>query len=407
MLYNRVALLLECELREEKALLTESQDIILALTAAALFDPSVKIPLSADWDKVRKESSLQTIPLIIYSVVEKNLSEEEKKSWKSVVNRMIANNMRVAYEHCEADELMGKNGIPYVIIKGMASAGYYPDPGLRSLGDVDLLVAESDMEKCEKVLCEAGFQSVDNGDGIHAAYKRLPKSRWEVHRSINGIPEGVGGSKCKAYMQDIIENALEVETSNGILRIPDLFHHGLILLLHTASHLTSEGIGLRHLCDWAVFYASLSEEAFSELFEEKLRECGLWKFACLLTLTAVKYLHSPERIWAGEADDELLEAIITDILNSGNFGRNDLDRYRQIKYISNRGEYTVDGKGVLRQLADTIEKKAKAEHKSKIAVLIEYAGLVIGGKRKPDNVSTLKMAKKRKNIYQEFHLFEV
>lgn len=388
-------------------MLTESQNMVLLLTAAALFDYSVEIPQSADWVMIRKESSMQTVPLLTFSVAEKYLSEEEKQSWKKVINGTIVNNMRVAYEHCEVDELMRKNNIPYVIFKGMASAGYYPRPELRSMGDVDFLVEEGYIDRIEKELCEVGFNSEGDKGGIHLGYHRPPNSHWEMHRDVNGIPKGSAGDCCRKYLSDIIETAVEVETPNGRIRIPDSFHHGLILLLHTASHLTSEGIGLRHLCDWAVFYASLSEELFTTLFEEKLKTCGLWQFARLLTLTSVRYLHSPKRIWAGEADEKLLEAIITDILNGGNFGKKDFDRYRQIKYIANRGEHTVDNKGVLRQVTDTIEKKAKKEHKSRIAVLFDYARLVIHGKREMDKPSTLKAAKKRKKLYQEFHLFEV
>ena len=58
--------------------------------------------------------------------------------------------------------------------------------------------------------------------------------------------------------------------------MPSHFHHGLNLLLHTNQHLLGEGLGLRHLCDWAVFAAGFSDEEFRELFEEKLKavDCG-------------------------------------------------------------------------------------------------------------------------------------
>lgn len=389
-------------------MMTEAQQTILLLTAAALFEPSLEIPQSADWRDVRREARMHAVQLLALSVADKYLQSEEKKSWKNMVNPVIVNNMRVTYEHCEVEMLMRKHRIPYVVLKGVSSAAYYRQPDLRSLGDVDFMVAEKHVHRVGRLLEEHGFSSKkdDTGD-IHIAYHRPPNSIWELHRGLVGMPGGAVGMKCREYMKDVMETAVELHVSEGTCRVPDKFHHGLILLLHTAAHLTSEGIGLRHLCDWAVFYASLPEEEFQALFEEKLKACGLWQFACLLTLTSVKYLHAPKRSWAGEADEMLLEAIISDILNGGNFGKKDMDRYRQIKYISNRGKHTVDGKGVLFQVMDTIGEKAKAESKTKTKVLLDYVKLVVQGKRKSDTFATLKAAEKRKNIYQEFHLFEV
>lgn len=46
------------------------------------------------------------------------------------------------------------------------------------------------------------------------------------------------------------------------------------MLLHVAGHLINTGIGLRHLCDWAVFVAKFSDEGFCEMFEDKLKAVG-------------------------------------------------------------------------------------------------------------------------------------
>lgn len=388
-------------------MITQSQQTILSLIAAALFDPSIEIPQTADWAEVRREAQMHTVQFVSLSVAEKYLPEKEKLPWRNMADYATINNMRVAYEHSELDTLMREHRIPYVILKGLSSASYYKQPDLRSLGDLDFLVAEENTNQAGKILEENGFKPEEDKDGFHIAYNRAPSSTWELHRGVGGIPGGAAGMRCRGYMADVIETAVEANILGMTCRIPDTFHHGMILLLHTASHLTSEGIGLRHLCDWAVFYAGLSHKEFRDLFEERLKACGLWKFACLLTLTSVKYLHAPMHEWAGKADEVLLESIITDILNGGNFGMKDIDRYCQIKYISNRGEHTVDGKSVFSQVIDTIERKAKDEKKSKTKVLLEYMDLMARGERKQDTLTTLKEAGKRKNIYKEFHLFEI
>lgn len=95
------------------------------------------------------------------------------------------------------------------------------------------------------------------------------------------------------------------------------------MLLHVASHMMSEGIGMRHLCDWAVFADTLGNEKFVTLFEEKLKRFGLWKFAQILTLVSERYLGLVHKEWAQNPDvtEEQLEALMEDILNGGNFGK--------------------------------------------------------------------------------------
>ena len=110
--------------------------------------------------------------------------------------------------------------------------------------------------------------------------------------------------------------------------------------------------------------------------------------------------------WMGQAEDTLLDSLMDDILAGGNFGTKDADRTRQIKYISNRDEHTVDGKSTIRQAWHTIGRKAKAEHKSRAAVVADYLRMLRKGQRKPDTVSTLKAADQRKKLYSGLGLFE-
>ena len=142
------------------------------------------------------------------------------------------------------------------------------------------------------------------------------------------------------------------------------------------------------------------------MFEKKLKAYGLWNFARSLTRVSELFLGLPSCSWVGESDDELCSMLIEDILTGGNFGQKDRDRYRQIKYISNRNNKTVDKKCVIFQALHTIKMKAKEEKKNAVLVLIDYLRLVAEGKRKIDTGKTLREAEKRKNIYSSFRLFE-
>lgn len=373
---------------------------LLLLTASAIGGQADRTA-DAGGEALIREACAQAVLPLVYGA----LPQESKALCRKEYQQTMAANMAVSYEHTELHDLLTANGIPYVVLKGAASASYYPTPILRTMGDVDFLIHEDAIQRTGQLLAEIGFQMEPDTGGIHIACHR-GTSTWEMHRSVNGIPAGEAGAAIQAFLSDAIETAVDYDEGNGILRIPDHFHHGLILLLHTASHLTSEGVGLRHLCDWAVFVNHFSDGQFTGLFEDRLKACGLWRFAQLLTLVCVRYLHLPVREWAGQADGELLERMICDILHGGNFGKKEEDRYRQIKYISNRGEHTVDEKPTLLQLWDTVSKKAEMEQKTRAAVLADYARLVMQGKRRLDSGATLRRAGERKSLYAEFRLFE-
>lgn len=380
------------------------QQDLISYTGTVLFhtaDSSAQFKLT---DALIAEAAHQTVLPLIYSAATPAPSGSSagiSTKAAALYNRIIASNVRVEYEHTELHELLTGHNIPYVILKGCASGYYYPDAILRTYGDVDFLVHERDIPQTLKLLTSIGFTPEADTQGIHIACHRDPGSVWEMHRQVNGIPSG--NNVIARCLSGIIETAVKVNLSTGSIRIPDSFHHCLVLLLHTASHLTSEGIGLRHLCDWAVF----AEQTDISIFKQELIECGLWKFAQILSLVSVKYLKISPRPYYGTASDELLDSLMTDIMTGGNFGKKNASaRAGEIKYIKNRSEGTVDQKSAIRQVFHTISVKARTEHKSIPRVCFDYARLIVSGKRKLDNTAMIAEADHRKKLYSELHLFE-
>ncbi len=395
--------------------ISENQKILLNLCGKSLFGKKYDLPANFNVEDLIDEAIQQTVLPTIYPSIKTNADSNTDK----LFSQIIAKNMRVEFAHNEVHQVLFKNNIPYTVIKGVASASYYKEPMIRMMGDVDVLVSPDNILSADAALRKIGFVTSDriDNDSMHISYKRNDGMVCELHRHINGIPKNETGDIINKYLTDIIEKSACFDMSNGSCVVPSLFHHGLILLLHTASHLTSEGVGLRHLCDWAVFINSLSNEAFLNAFEKPLKQMGLWRFAQLLTLCCVKYLGCVEKEWAGTADDSLLDEIIIDILNGGNFGKKDTERYSQIKYISDRETGEKGKKSLAVQLMVSINQKSKNDFKfinkykfllpiGWIMTICKYFYLVIIGKRNIDGVSTVLGAKQRKELYKEFELFK-
>ena len=395
--------------------INNSQKLLLCLCAKSLFDKDITLTDGFDCKELVEESKRQTVFPCVYSSI-KNMYDNIDGN---LFSQIVAKNIRVEFAHNEVHRILSENNVSYVVLKGVASASYYKEPMLRMMGDVDVLVASESISKSDKLLKSIGFVTTDDidGDNMHIGYKRKDGVACELHRRINGVPNNSAGDIVNKYLSDIFEKSIEFKTANGSCILPSKFHHCLILLLHTASHLTSEGVGLRHLCDWAVFVNSFTNDEFVNTFEKPLKDMGLWRFAQLLTLCCIKYLGCDAKDWAGETDEDLLEKIITDILNGGNFGVNDLERYSQIKYISDREIGAVAQKNAFVQLLCSINAKSKNEFpfvKKSVVFLpvgwlftiCKHLYLIIIGKRYIDGVSIITNAKKRKDIYDEFRLFK-
>lgn len=405
--------------------MNDTQKLLLNIVGAVLFGGEIPEIDLKSIDLLLDESKSQTVFPLVFSAVENQIknsvSEEKYAEYSQLYFVNLTASVCNFAEHGELHKLMSDNDVSYTIIKGIASAMYYETPALRSVGDVDVLVGADDFEKVGCLIESLGFtrKSAEN-DGVHIAYKRPPISIWELHKQVNGIPNNVSGKLIAEEMGKAIQSAKFENIDGTTCMVPDKFHHGLIMLLHIISHLTGEGIGLRHLCDWVVYISSIDDDEFISVFECKLKEYGLWKLAKVLTLLGVKYLNAPLPDWLIEPEDEeIIEALMEDILNGGNFGFKDMNRYREIKYISDRGDGTVKQGGIVSQGFVTLNQKVLQNYKfidrfrlllpfGWVIEICKYFGLLMTGKRKSsDTKKMLTEAKKRKNLYSSLGLFEV
>lgn len=404
--------------------LTNKEKALLHLTGQALFPKENQLNIDAlkkkDLTAELKEANVQAVFSSVYSVLKKQ--EIVIPDFEKIYLRTVASNIRVQNDHKELHQLLSENNISYVVMKGSSSAMYYPKPLLRVMGDVDFLVNREDLEKAGCLLEKAGFVPVEKNDNeCHIAYHRKLngiRSIWEMHWSPTGIPEGETGTLTREYLADMIETAIPCTIPGSECLVPSAFQHGLIMLLHTATHLINTGVGLRHLCDWAVFADKFSDEEFREMYEEKLKAIGMWKFAQILTQLSITYLGMPPKEWCGSSDPEYLESVMSDIFKGGNFGIKDKNRINQAKLITSSHKASVDETALFRQLIRTMNEKAKKAMPivKRVPILLPAGWIYAGGRHlirirkgtrpKIDVNDMVKGATQRREIYKEFQLFQ-
>ena len=399
--------------------MNEIQDTIIHILADRLFGIRFDAPVDMDCAAVLTEARQQAVFPLVFSFLESRMSEEELgQPYRKRNAEFQASSIRNLYDHSKLHTLLSEHGIPYVILKGQASAAYYPDPMLRAMGDVDFLVDRGQVDQTDELLVQNGYKKLPGAEKheCHWAYKK-DREALEMHWDVPGLPE-TANEAIKGYLADILENRRLLRTDGGEFAIPSPFHHGLVLLLHTISHLTASGVGLRHLCDWLVFENSMTEEDFVSAFEKPLKDVGLWTFARVLTKIGVMYFGCEDRNWCAEEEESVCTAFLEDVFAGGNFGTKDSTRGSQAKLIRNNVTKKVSDGDVLENLFVSINEKAKKDYPAmkKIPILLpagwavvcaQYLVRVAGGKRNSVFDRTIRTAAAdRKKLYSKLKLFE-
>lgn len=144
-----------------------------------------------------------------------------------------------------------------VVVKGIVCRARYPQPDLRPSGDEDLYLAPEEMPRFHAVLLRAGFVLTEPERDYRTAHEAryvqphtglvveghwaLFPTEYEVYTALN------------AQLTGLEERAQDWETGGVTLRIPDPSDHLIFLLLHAFKHFVSSGVGVRQLCDIALW----------------------------------------------------------------------------------------------------------------------------------------------------------
>lgn len=286
---------------------------LLELIKASLFDLHPNIPKDADWKLIFESAKIQCIvPLVAPRV-----PQEYRNEWNGISFQSKAYYMQMIYEQNMLYRLFMDNNIPFVILKGTSAAIYYPNPQLRTFGDIDFLVSEDYLVSARTVMDTNGYIYISNDDRHYEFAKN--GFIFELHSKFS----------CDRYndIDHMVVHGLDnaVEYKIGTASFPGLptYDNGLVLLGHIMQHLKSLGIGLRQIIDWMMFvYNELDDTAWENSFKSIAKEAGLEKLAKTVTLMCKKWLGLPDTItWCDDADDEIADQLLIRILDDGNFGQ--------------------------------------------------------------------------------------
>lgn len=222
---------------------------------------------------------------------------------------------------CSVYAALSDAGISPVVVKGIVCRALYPKPDLRSSVDEDLYIPLGQYPAFHEKMLELGFQAgaPDYKNSHEARYTRnglLIEGHWELFprdsSALNALNRYNAGFFARAQVRHI--------EGVRLLTLDDTDHMSF-LLLHAYKHFINSGVGLRQICDIALWAQAYDIDW--QRVKDTMSAIGGEYFAAAIFDAAEKYCGlSLPGIWP-EAN---CTALIEDALSGGVYGSADMSR---------------------------------------------------------------------------------
>ena len=305
-----------------------------------------EIPTStkeADWEVLYAMAQKQALVGVLFHGI-KDLPKELAPDthlllqWLGVAQKIRQQNIRLFMDSAKVCKNFKQEGFRNCILKGQGNALLYPDPYMRTPGDIDIYLAggrERVMKYIDKVCPNQVMR-------YHHVDFPVLKTAIEVHFTPSYMFFPVHNRR----MQKWFEEAMDLQCSNivtlpdgyGEISVPTVNFNVIYILSHLYRHVFTEGIGLRQLLDY--YYVLTSSNVKRDILSGKpnneslnppsifdiqdtLHHLGLWKFARAVMYVLHEVFGLPVEKMVAPVDEKEGKFLLSEIMRGGNFGQYD------------------------------------------------------------------------------------
>lgn len=201
-----------------------------------------------------------------------------------------------------------KNNILHMPVKGSLIKYDYPQTDMRYMGDIDILIKESDICNVDVILKGMGYKNLSSGRDIHDEYEKPPFIMLELHNKLISKD-----NPAYDYLSDIWDRAVLKEGCfySYIPIKEDIYIH---MIVHAVNHYYFGGIAPRIVLDFYVFLEKNKDRINLSYVKNIVKKMGYEDFAEKITRISYEWF-SPEG--EGLYNDDLSMFIVS----SGSYGR--------------------------------------------------------------------------------------
>lgn len=281
-----------------------------------------------EWETMYDMAKKQSIVGIVFESVKRmnentEIPRQLKMKWFFLVNKIRNRNMLLNQRSVELAAMFRQDGFECCVLKGQGNAMMYPDPYLRTSGDIDLqvkggrdLVAQYVKKRFPHT--KTAYQHVD-----YPVFKKVPV---EVHYLPVYMNNPVFNRRLirwfDAQSDEMYNHEIALPDEAGKIVVPSLTFNIVFQMAHLMHHFMDEGIGLRHMIDYYYLLRKVYQEKVPlNGLADQLNRLGLRKFAGAVMYVMHEVLGLEEACLIVPVDQKRGKTLLNEILSGGNFGK--------------------------------------------------------------------------------------
>ena len=299
-----------------------------------------------DWKELYAIAQKQALLGVLFHGIQrlpKELAPEQKllMQWMVMAEMIRKQNIRLFLDSVKVCKNFENEGFANCILKGQGNALLYPDPYMRTPGDIDIYLAggrKRVMQYINKVCPNQVMR-------YHHVDFPVMKTAIEVHFTPSYMFFPIHNSRMQKWFKEVMgeqcNHRVSLPDGYGEIHVPQVSFNVIYILSHLHRHIFTEGIGLRQLLDyyfvllkWHTDLTNLTNSNNSlpqmtqintdlDALRHELKYLGLWKFAGAVMYVLHEVFGLSEDRMIAPMDEKEGWFLLDEIMRGGNFGQYD------------------------------------------------------------------------------------
>lgn len=321
-----------CFMRAKYNFMSKQQKIIVDFLRFCI-GSAKEIPDSlkeADWKELYAIAKMQALVGVQFHGIRrlpKELAPEQKllMQWMVIAEMIRKQNIRLFQDSVKVCQNFENTGFANCILKGQGNALLYPDPYMRTPGDIDIYLTggrKRVMQYINKVCPNQVMR-------YHHVDFPVMKTAIEVHFTPSYMFFPIHNSRMQKWFGMVMDlqcsDVVTLPDGYGEITVPTMSFNVIYILSHLYRHVFTEGIGLRQLIDYYFVLVKSEEGRVKNLtaLQRELKYLGLWKFAGAVMYVLHEALGVPKEKMIAPIDVNEGRFLLAKIMQGGNFGQYD------------------------------------------------------------------------------------
>ena len=283
-----------------------------------------------DWKELYAIAQKQALLGVLFHGIQrlpKELAPEQKllMQWMVMAEQIRKQNIRLFLDSVKVCKNFENEGFANCILKGQGNALLYPDPYIRTSGDIDIYLAGGRKRVMQYINKVCPNQVVR----YHHVDFPVMKTAIEVHFTPSYMFFPVHNHRLQKWFKEVMDlqcsNVVTLPDGYGEITVPTMNFNVIYILSHLYRHVFTEGIGFRQLIDYYFVLVKSEERRVKNLtaLQRKLKYLGLWKFAGAVMYVLHETLGLPEEKMIASINVNEGRFLLAEIMQGGNFGQYD------------------------------------------------------------------------------------